>query len=621
MWSDNEASIDLLGFAPYAKTVADLVRNDSLLPVTVGIFGDWGSGKSSLMMQVQAAINGDDVAVVTFQPWLHKDYDDVKSALMVAILDALDARKSVLEKAKDATVDIATKGLQNLAKRIDWLRAIGYLGRAGTGIVSTLAGNPLGVLGVIGAVSDAGDALARGEFIKEEAGTKVTISDSPVERGITEFRKDFSDLIDALRLKALIVLVDDIDRCLPATIIDVLEAIRLFFAVPKTAFVIGADERIIRHALSTKYPEAPELQVDLGRDYLEKIIHVPVTVPKLTLSDLQGYLHLLVLQLHLGSSDAERFKEVCEKAAEARKTTGAAVTMNYGIAQPFIKNNADLDHDLAVIGKVAPVLAPFLNGRPRQAKRFLNTLYLRRLLAKQIGLDVDFGILAKLTVAEYFDPALYRKLYELRGNDGIVSDIAAIEAFARTGKGKYEGEFAAFTGRERIKHWFASDPSLAKVDLGPYFTLAKERLTLATGGVRLLPESLQNIIARLADGSQAVRETAVDEAKALAPDDIGLLFGALVDVMRQSANSQNMTSLVDVAALSTPLATELASVLGDVPVDGVLFNIPARIQLKCFNGKQPTGVLATLLEKWAAQDTNKRLALAAKSALQSGGKK
>ena len=94
-----------------------------------------------------------------------------------------------------------------------------------------------------------------------------------------------------------------------------------------------------------------------------------------------------------------------------------------------------------------------------------------------------------------------------------------------------------------------------------------------------------------------------------------------MDVTRQNANSQNITSLVDVAALSAPLATELASVLGDVPVDGVLFTIPGRIQLKCFNGKQPTGVLAGLLEKWAAQDTNKKLAVAAKSALQSGGKK
>jgi hypothetical protein len=620
MWSDNEASIDLLGFAPYAKTVADLVRDESLLPLTVGIFGDWGSGKSSLMMQVQDAVKAEDVAVVTFQPWLHKDYDDVKSALMVAILDALDARKSGLEKAKDATVDAAKKGLQSLAKRIDWLRAIGYLGRAGAGVMSTLAGNPLGVLGVIGTVSDAGDALAKGEFIKEEAGSKISFTDAPVERGISEFRKDFADLIVTLKLKALIVLVDDIDRCLPATIIDVLEAIRLFFAVPKTAFVIGADERIIRHALSTKYPEAPELQIDLGRDYLEKIIQVPVAVPKLTSSDVQGYLHLLVLQLHLASTDASTFKAICEKALEARKTTGAAVTMNYGIAQPFIKNNAELDHDLAAIGKIAPVLARFLNGRPRQAKRFLNTLYLRRSLAKQIGITVDFAVLAKLTVAEYFDPGLYRKLYETRDKDGIVSDIAAVEDFAKTSKGKYEGDFAAFIGRERIKHWFASEPSLAKVDLGPYFTLAKERLTLAASGAQLLPENLQNIMARLADASQAVQETAIDDAKALAPHEIGMLFASLGDATRLNVSAQNMLSLVDVAALSAPLATELASVLGDVPVDGIPITVATRIQLKCFDGKQPTGVLAALLEKWAAQDTNKKLAVAAKSALQSGKK-
>jgi hypothetical protein len=50
--------------------------------------------------------------------------------------------------------------------------------------------------------------------------------------------------------------VDDVDRCVPDTIIDTFEAIRLFLHVPKTAFVIAADQRIVQGAIEDRYPTA-----------------------------------------------------------------------------------------------------------------------------------------------------------------------------------------------------------------------------------------------------------------------------------------------------------------------------------------------------------------------------
>ena len=427
MWSDNETTTDLLGFAPYAQVAADLVCNAELLPLTVGIFGDWGSGKSSLMNLIEQAVVADSVVVVKFQPWLHKDYDDVKGALMVAILDALEARRGKLVIAKDAAVAGATQILQKLAKRVDWLRVVGFLGKTGAGALMTVAGHPMGMLSVIGGISDLGHSVKdaqREQHVNEEgsflkAGEQTIDvhlrNDEPIERGISSFRNDFSDLIEKLKLSALVVLVDDIDRCLPPTIVDVLEAIRLFFAVPKTAFVIGADERIIRHALATKYPEAPELATDLGREYLEKIIQIPVSVPKLSAGDVQAYMHLLVLQLHLASKNAATFEQLRVKAAEHRGRRDLASAMNYGIAKPFIEGRyPELHSDLAVISEIAPVLAQFLNGKPREAKRFLNILYLRRALAAKIHVHIEFDVLAKMTVLEYFDTDVYRRLYSLQ---------------------------------------------------------------------------------------------------------------------------------------------------------------------------------------------------------------
>ena len=52
MWSDNEATTDLLGFDHLVDTLVAVVTEPRLLPVTAGVFGDWGSGKTSLMRMV-----------------------------------------------------------------------------------------------------------------------------------------------------------------------------------------------------------------------------------------------------------------------------------------------------------------------------------------------------------------------------------------------------------------------------------------------------------------------------------------------------------------------------------------------------------------------------------------
>lgn len=49
MWADNETTEDLLGFKVHADLLIDVIKDDTILPVTIGVFGDWGSGKSSIL--------------------------------------------------------------------------------------------------------------------------------------------------------------------------------------------------------------------------------------------------------------------------------------------------------------------------------------------------------------------------------------------------------------------------------------------------------------------------------------------------------------------------------------------------------------------------------------------
>lgn len=50
MWSDNETKQDLLGYQVHADLLKKIILNDAMLPISIGVFGNWGSGKSSLML-------------------------------------------------------------------------------------------------------------------------------------------------------------------------------------------------------------------------------------------------------------------------------------------------------------------------------------------------------------------------------------------------------------------------------------------------------------------------------------------------------------------------------------------------------------------------------------------
>ena len=89
MWPDNETDVDLLGFDILADGLVVALTEPRLLPLTVGVLGDWGSGKTSLMGLACAELTaeaGARYACVRFSPWQYEDYDDVKVALMAAVL-------------------------------------------------------------------------------------------------------------------------------------------------------------------------------------------------------------------------------------------------------------------------------------------------------------------------------------------------------------------------------------------------------------------------------------------------------------------------------------------------------------------------------------------------------
>jgi len=290
MWSDNETEIDLLDFTHLVEAVHSIVSNKSLHPATIGIYGDWGSGKSSLMRMVRAKIENkkdENVMAIQFNGWLFENHEDAKSALMGTILDEILSKRSLGPKAKEL--------LAKLIHKVDWMRISLGVGKY---FAAHAAAGDMGV--VLAATSDipliartiadrVKDITAEDveKLIKENGSEKAS-----VRMAIRDFHDDFNSLLKASSIETLVVFIDDLDRCNPGTVIEIFEAIRLFLFVPNSVFVIAADEDLIRYAVSTKFPGFQE-RTGIGRDYLEKLIQYPVKVPTLGKSETENYIKLL----------------------------------------------------------------------------------------------------------------------------------------------------------------------------------------------------------------------------------------------------------------------------------------------------------------------------------------
>lgn len=101
MWSDIETSKDLLGYSIHASLLKDVVTNPKNLPITVGLYGDWGSGKSSILKILQEQLENDDnTVVVYFDGWSFESFDDAKMSLIQGIVDALENNEKFSQKSR-----------------------------------------------------------------------------------------------------------------------------------------------------------------------------------------------------------------------------------------------------------------------------------------------------------------------------------------------------------------------------------------------------------------------------------------------------------------------------------------------------------------------------------------
>jgi predicted KAP-like P-loop ATPase len=210
----------------------------------------------------------------------------------------------------------------------------------------------------------------------------------------------------------LVLFIDNLDRCLPDAAIGTLEAVRLFLFMPRTAFIIAADEDMIRHSVAKHFKDPQASHV---RDYLDKVIQVPLRVPQVGAEDLRAYMYLLFV----GLAAPGKLSEVQGKLMAALQGSWKGDTFDKAEIAMLAGDAAGLLDNLGIADRLAPIFAwaPNIQGNPRIVKRLLNAVFLRRMLAANRKMNVDLATLAKLAVFERCTDkeatlALYRMVME-----------------------------------------------------------------------------------------------------------------------------------------------------------------------------------------------------------------
>jgi len=491
MWSDKESSIDFLNFNETAESIKDLITEKELMPISVGVFGNWGAGKSTILELTKSSLEKDskEYIQIHFDAWMFEGFDDAKAALLETIASEL------LKEAKKSKND---KGLiekaAEFSERVDKIRLLGMLAEGG----AALSGFPtfglsqklIGWFGEgdeesesqaeeddfdIGDVKTAADKASK--LAKKGKGVLKTKKKLSPPTEIRKFRSAYSSLLESFN-KPLIVYVDNLDRCSPMNAISTLEAIRLFLFLPNTEFVIAADEDMIRFAVPQFHKGASQRH---QTDYLDKLIQIPVHVPKPGVAEIRAYLMMLIASdKKVETSELEKIRAKLENSLKLSWQQDQ-ITVDELLSDCDIDNIDDLRGEFKVAEQLAPILAESsnINGNPRIVKRLLNQIRMRLKTAKRRGMQLDEKTITKLVIFERcMGTQATNKLYELidkeNGLPAIIADMENIDVEFDLNKIPEEWR----QDLEFLDKWSKLKPSFAEQNLTAAAYLSRQSIPM-----------------------------------------------------------------------------------------------------------------------------------------------
>ncbi len=392
-----------------SETVKKVVET-SPTPFTIGIFGKWGAGKSTISNFLERKLKKSNFVVVKFDVWKYEK-DALRRTFLETLVDELKKQKIIkreykLEDDFYNTISVTSEG----ESRFSFSSILRMLPFLIISYVITLVvlffsrGSERAILGINEILLESLIIPMLLVIISESRHLIVTDQRTTSKKSIEspeQFEKKFEEIVKKIGKKRIVIIIDNLDRCYHEKAIELLSTIKTFLEVPKErascTFIIPCDDDAIRDHLQNIYKTEGIRGEGFDADeFLRKFFNTYLRIPEFLDTDLQTYTEFLL------------------------KETGIKEIDNRNVA--FV------------------ITAAFRNN-PREIKQFINTLLSRYMLAKkreECGLIVpkgavtnDVSFLTKLLILEN----KYPKAYEKMKRDNLDSS-----EISRFGEGQKEKE-------------------------------------------------------------------------------------------------------------------------------------------------------------------------------------
>jgi hypothetical protein len=489
---DRRSSEDHLGLTPYVDGLAAfLLDEDTEPPLTLSIEGEWGTGKSTFLGLLKTQIERSGKRVIEFNPWRYdKDeslwagfaerfYECVKApwwrprGYFRLAWERFDKQKAILPLVKFVAYCAVVIGVGY------WIyKAAGNVSAPPSGWVKhaiTIGG---AVATLIAAAKASSLATAADTFLgnpfKMISGFRLETVDYESKRSfLFRFQDDFERVVEAFVPEdRIFVFIDDLDRCEPARAADLLQALTVMLPEKsKIVALLAIDRERVASAVAMrsekvlpliapaapdsagKLPYDPVAAREQGDAFLEKLIQLPLRLPRPGESQIKSYIDKLLRAPKaeaasdqrqnafpsFSSSGANEVSALSEVPVDVRDDAVPGGPSNQGPRAQFthVRSQAQraVARDSHEIREALEMAAPALGGNPRRLVQFLNSYRLQVYLAEKTGLfdpepsqmrpPVTMIQLAKLTVIGLRWPRVALRMAE---NPEIIEeyDMAAV---------------------------------------------------------------------------------------------------------------------------------------------------------------------------------------------------
>lgn len=309
---DQPAQFDNFDFTTYVQALKEsIINKNTRTPIVFGVYGRWGTGKTTLMHMLEQTLKSDGIVTVWFNAWQYSKENELWAAFLQVVLGKVQAELKPLQKS--------VFRFRLLTRRINWQDVPSY-------IIQYLIRILIVVIPVIVLDPVTQQIQPEARSLVQTGGSVVTailaiwIVFKPlfelIQKNISpdfsalqqasnykqhiafldEFREHFSDIVASLPQrgdKKLVIFIDDLDRCSAEQTLQVLNAVKLFLDVQGCVFILGLDIEIVQRAIEVKFKDDPTAQ----REYLNKIVQLPFHMPPISQNGMVNFIEQMGLEL------------------------------------------------------------------------------------------------------------------------------------------------------------------------------------------------------------------------------------------------------------------------------------------------------------------------------------